>query len=305
MGGKGLTPFLLASLLLLLISCAASRRDYSVNPRYRPAEDLLQILTDFQRYLDADTYRFEPPKDITGKNIYKATLARLDSYQKTYPNYLLPIVYFSRAKALEKLHDYQGAIRNYRFLLKVKDRLSEKARENMAICQEFLRLKSWLQEADGTQGPSDRLERLEQARQRWKGLIEKYQGTPYEYLAREEEERLAMIRVRWLMEQGAEEAQIIKAFQELIDEHQSSKYIHQHWLSLANFYFSRAKEYATLYNPEGLEFDPDVFSQYVRAAAEIYARVANEHYGRWERVEAQAYLEALQSFARRILSLNQ
>jgi hypothetical protein len=301
-----LKPLFIAILIIILGGCASSnnKKKSTINPRYQPAQNLLQILTDFQRHLDDDSYRFESPKDVTGKNIFKATLIRLDNYQKSYPNTMVPIVYYSRAKALEKLHDYTGAIRNYQFLLKVEEtRLSQEARKNLAICREFEQVKTSFYNRDSSL--QERLSELNKERKGWEKLIKKYQGTPYEYLAREEEERVEVASIKLLITQGAKESIIIQAFQDLIARHQSSKNIDQHWLSLANFYFSRAREYATLYDPEGLQFDPKVFNRYIGAAGEIFARVANERYGKWERIEAQASLEAIRAFATRILSLNQ
>ena len=45
--------------------------------KYRPAKTLLEILSDFQRHLRDDTYRFRAAQNLTGRNIYKATLVRL------------------------------------------------------------------------------------------------------------------------------------------------------------------------------------------------------------------------------------
>ena len=306
--GKFLLFAVCCLLLASLWACSSAKPKSSkspLNPRYQPAENLLQILTDFQKHLRDDSYRFEAAKDITGKNIFKATLIRLDNYQKTYPNSMLPVIYFSRAKALEKLYDYTGAIKNYQLLLKGESRLAQEAQKNLAICQEFERIKTLYQKNNNSQEPEERLAELDQQARLWKDLIIKYQGIPYEYLGREEEEKVEVGKINILIAQRAEEANIIQAFKDLIQNHQPSKNIDQHWFSLANYYFSRAREYANMYNAEGLEFDPNLFSQYIGAAVEIFARVANERYGKLERIEAQASLEAIRAFANRVLSLNQ
>jgi hypothetical protein len=112
-------------------------------------------------------------------------------------------------------------------------------------------------------------------------------------------------RINLLIAQKVKDSIIIQAYQDLIQNHQDSKNIDQNWLSLGNFYFMRAREYVSIYDPEGVDFDPSVFSQYIGGGVEIFTRVANERYGKLERIEAQASLEAIRAFGSRVLSLNQ
>src|SRR4051812_23711371 len=44
------------------------------NPQYVTEEDLLKVVNEFQRVAAKDSYRFPLPKDVTGANVYKATL---------------------------------------------------------------------------------------------------------------------------------------------------------------------------------------------------------------------------------------
>jgi hypothetical protein len=176
--------YLIFLFAIILVSCSSAKPKGPVNPRYQPAENLLQILTDFQKHLGDDSYRFEAAKDITGKNIFKATLTRLENYQKTYPNSMVPIIYFSRAKALEKLHDYAGAVENYKLVLEGESRLTQEAQKNLDMCQEFAAIKTLYQKNYNSQELERRLAAIDKEIQLWKDLILKYQGTPYEYLAR-------------------------------------------------------------------------------------------------------------------------
>lgn len=105
--------------------------------RYKPAESLLEILSDFQRHLSDDTYRFPTFKDITGQNIYKATLLRLNNFERLYPNKFGPIVAYSRAKAYEKLHDYKAAVASYRQIIGTGGELEPKAKEGLQVCEAF------------------------------------------------------------------------------------------------------------------------------------------------------------------------
>lgn len=275
--------------------CASSlpRKD----PRYQPAENLLDILADFQHHLSDDTYRYEPPQDITGKNIYRATLLRLESYEKANPNSLKPIVFYSRAKALERLRDYGGAMRNYRPLTQVDSKLKEQAEKGLKTCQEFQEARSFSLEKHSLQ---DHLTEIEKKRTRWRDLVEKYSGTPYESLAREEEERVDQERVLFLEDHRRSlqdgDAMILLAHQEIINKHAQSKKIDEHLLGLADFYFSLAKEYVQEHDPTGAGFDAHIFNQYANSALQIYATLARARYGKPERLEAKGKLEALRAF---------
>ena len=70
--------------------------------RYLPAGDLLDIVRDFQRLAKEDTYRFAIPKDVTGINIMKATLTRLQDYETKNRGQFTDIVQYNRALALER-----------------------------------------------------------------------------------------------------------------------------------------------------------------------------------------------------------
>ena len=70
--------FLTAIFALSICVACSSRTSAPTEARYLPAGDLLDIVKDFQRLAKEDTYRFPIPKDVTGVNIMKATLVRLD-----------------------------------------------------------------------------------------------------------------------------------------------------------------------------------------------------------------------------------
>ena len=81
--------------------------------RYMPAGDLLDIVRDFQRLAKEDTYRFAIPKDVTGINIMKATLTRLQDYETKNRGQFTDIVQYNRALALERLREYEQAAALY------------------------------------------------------------------------------------------------------------------------------------------------------------------------------------------------
>jgi hypothetical protein len=72
-----------------------SKTEPSTNPEYVTEEDLLKIVTEFQRVSGKDSYRFPIPKDVTGANVYKATLTRLQDYEAKHPGAYPELIAFT------------------------------------------------------------------------------------------------------------------------------------------------------------------------------------------------------------------
>jgi hypothetical protein len=61
---------------LLVAGCAGGP---TADPRYRPAESVLEVIAVLRRHVPDDTYRFESARDFTGRNVYRASLIRLEN----------------------------------------------------------------------------------------------------------------------------------------------------------------------------------------------------------------------------------
>ncbi len=70
---------------------------------FAPYEDLLEVLADLTWHLKDDAYRFPPPKDPTGHDLYQLALHRLENWEKRYPGRLRDVTGYGRAEALEHL----------------------------------------------------------------------------------------------------------------------------------------------------------------------------------------------------------
>ena len=92
--------------LLLSLTAGCSSKKIPQEAQYEAAGNLLETIKDFQRLAREDLYRYSIPKDVTGTNIMKATLVRLDDYEDVYPNRFSDLVNFSKAMAYERLRDY-------------------------------------------------------------------------------------------------------------------------------------------------------------------------------------------------------
>jgi hypothetical protein len=165
----------------------------TVNPeiRYVPAGDLLDIVKEFQRQAREDTYRFPIPKDVTGANIMKATLVRLDDYEKKNPGKFTDIIQFNKALALERLREYQQAAALYRKVAETEGRLGKEASKNAEILDTFLLI---LDRPLASDDPFEYIKGLDEKVIVWNQLISKHQGTAYEFLARVEKNESIALR---------------------------------------------------------------------------------------------------------------
>ena len=65
-----------AAALLLLAACAKAPE---IEPQYAPAASVVEVVAVLQRHVPDDSYRFEPARDFTGRNVYRSALLRLES----------------------------------------------------------------------------------------------------------------------------------------------------------------------------------------------------------------------------------
>lgn len=298
-------------ILLLAAAIAGGALSWGCAPmvqeseRYKPPESLLEILTDYQRHLDDDTYRFATFKDISGQNIYKATLVRLKNFERLYPNKFAPIVAYSRAKAYEKLHDYEAAVASYQQIIGTGNELEPKAKKGLRVCRDFIGANA-MGRTDGSI-PSRRLKAFDRRLRALERLIQAHKGTSYEYLARELEEQAAIERIifleanRHLINNGTELT--IVEYNRIIKRHEESKNVYRHILRLGNFFEKQAREYVSRYDPEGLSFSMGDFKSYADSAMGLYIMVASKD-GIIEKAEAQGLANSLRAYITKVRNLH-
>jgi hypothetical protein len=283
---------------------ACSSRTPTPEARYAPAGDLLDIVKDFQRLAREDTYRFPIPKDITGVNIMKATLVRLDDYERKNRGQFTDIIQFNKALALERLREYHQAAALYYKVAETDGRLGAEAAKNAEVLDNFLRIFDRTIPADD---PFKYMAGLDEKVAAWNGLIKRHQGTPYEFLARVEEERIDRAKVAFVeanrgrLKEGNQLT--IVGYSQLVTKHQQSKNLYRFLLDFGDFYFLLAKEYASQYDPEGLVFDSNILDQFVKSALKLYTEVAQVD-GIVEKIEAQGKIEATRGFLEKITRLS-
>jgi len=295
-----LNGFALLALLLATAGCSAKRPP---DPQYQAAGNLLEIVKDFQRLVREDQYRFPIPKDVTGVNIAKATLVRLDDYEKGHPGGLSEIVDFSKAMAYERLRDYNQAMVYYHKVAESNGRLGEQAKKNIEAVQAF---QDILQKPLPSRDPFEYVRAMDEKVQALTELSRTHQGTPYEFLALVEEERLDRAKVafaelnRSRLQNGNQ--LVIVGYTQLITKHKESKNLNSHLLDFGDYYVKLAKEYTAQNDPEGLNFDMEVFNELAKSALKYYTEVAQQD-GVTEKMEAEGKIKSLQALTEKIGSL--
>lgn len=280
---------------LLLVALGGAARAGDATGAFAPYEDVLEVLADLTWHLRDDTYRFPPPKDPTGHDVFRLSLERLQNWEKRYPGRLRDVTAFGRAEALEHLADYRRAADLYATVAKLPSPLAERARDGAERARLF---------ADAAALPEDgadleaALAAVKRKLDAWSTAVARYAGTPYETLALVEEERLERTAARLVVDHRRAlqdgNAAAERALRFLIEKHADSKNLPNHILGLADFYADVARDYADQ-NDRPLAFDEAEFVRRADRALDAYRKVATWD-GSREKPEAQARFAALDAY---------
>jgi hypothetical protein len=261
-----------------------------------PYEDLVEVLATLTWHLHDDLYRFPPPKDPTGRDLYKLSLTRLESWEKRFPGRLRDVTAFGRAEALEHLGEYQRAVEAYGQVAAMPESpLAPKAKDAATKMQPLVDAAALPETGDGVEQQLTALRRKLDA---WGALVTRCERTPCESLARVEEERLErataglVVDHRLDLEHGDATAE--QALRFLIQKHADSKNLAAHVLRLGDLYADLAHEYLAAHD-RPLVFDEDEFVKRADRALETYHKVATWD-GAKEKPEGQARFTAVEAW---------
>jgi hypothetical protein len=299
-----------ALLLALAMGCATAPRP---DPRYRPTESILEAIAVLRRHVTDDTYRFPPATDFTGRNVYRASLLRIENLQRVHADALRAgtwddVIAFAKGRALERLRAFDLAAGDYRAAAQRPGPLQHEALQSAAIC-DALNEAAHLEADPSEKAPLlDRDAILARFDER-KALLQALRADPYvksshyKYIVREEIERSDTQRAEYLVHvrrvYADGDVRAVAALQQLIVDNRDSKNANAHLLSLADLYATIAREYVEDHPPEGLTFDPPHFEELVDSAARLYESVSNQD-GAPEKIEASQRLEAFVAFTLRV-----
>ncbi|MBW2274530.1 MAG: hypothetical protein JRG96_14760 [Deltaproteobacteria bacterium] len=309
-----------AVLSLLMGSGCSSAKKKRQAATYDPAESVTEVVAVLRRHIPDDTYRFEPAVDFTGRNVYRASLLRLENMEQVHADalrsgYLDAVMAFSKGRALERLRAFDLAAQQYRDAARKSGELREEALRSAGICEAtFAASKIGIDLRDplAEEGPLEPLSldtdwvigeldaRIGEFLAIAQGIEEsENEDEHYQYVIREEIERADVTRARYfvglrhVIEGG--QVRAVSELQRVVTRHSASKKRRRHVLDLANLYAALATEYAIAIPPESLLFDPPRFQELVDAAAQLYESVAAQD-GTTEKIEAARRLEAFLAF---------
>jgi hypothetical protein len=306
-------PLVLASAWL---ACASTP---DVDPAYAPTENVLEVVAVLRRHVPDDTYRFDPARDFTGRNVYRSSLLRLESLESRQEDVLRAghldgVIAFAKGRALERLRAFDLAADAYHLSAGRDPELRAEALRSADVCEALHR------SSDGGPEPAElaaraaaegRLQaeldgavsRFDEQAGALETVAESVMGTHYAFVVQEEIERLDVARadyfaaLRRLIPDGDVRAAAER--QRVAMRHHDSKNSSQHLLALAELYADFAEEYVAANPPESLRFDPARFQELIDTAARVYEMVATRD-GSPEKLEASRRLEAFLAFALRV-----
>lgn len=281
--------------------------------RYDPAANILEIIAVLRRHIPDDTYQFEPARDFTGRNVYRASLLRLENFEAINSGllrsgYMMDAIAFSKGRALERLRAFDLASEQYKQAARYEGELQIEALKSAALCDAFaeaaeLEVSSSSVENRFSSANRREFTKVDQRRALLETLGKEVQDTHYESVLNEEMERTDSMEARRLESFRRTEAsgnlKAIAARQQLVIRHRGSKNANRHLLALADLYATLAHEYIEEHPPESLKFEPANFEELVSSAARLYEAVSNQD-GAIERIEAAQRLESFLAFTLRV-----
>src|SRR5690606_15839632 len=208
---RRIAPFAIA---VALAACARTPAP-AAEPRFQPTASVLEVVAVLRRHVPDDTYRFEPARDFTGRNVYRASLIRLENLERVHADalragHLDDVIAFAKGRALERLRAYDLAAEQYRRAAEREGELRAEALRSAALCDAPAEAAALGYEPDrplpsGAPRPAppadaeaaiaafdERVARLE-AVERESG------GAHYAFVAREEIERADRARAHWFV----------------------------------------------------------------------------------------------------------
>jgi hypothetical protein len=297
----------------LALACASSP---DVDPRYGPTENVLEVVAVLRRHVPDDTYRFEPARDFTGRNVYRSSLLRLENLESRHEaalraGHLDGVIAFAKGRALERLRAFDLAADAYRIAAERDPELRSEALRGADVCSELHAIGAGgeppaagdAEAADLDAELRDAVARFDTGAAALEALAAASQDTHYAFVVQEEIERVDVARAdyfdarRRLLPDGDLRAAAER--QQVALRHRDSKNSSRHLLALAELYADLAEEYVAANPPESLRFDPARFQELIDTAARVYEMVAARD-GTPEKLEASRRLEAFLAFALRV-----
>jgi len=305
-----------ALLLGAALALPGCRSTPEVDQRYAPSASVLEVIAVLRRHVPDDTYRFEPARDFTGRNVYRSALLRLENLERLHPEALRAghmdgVIAFAKGRALERIRAYDLAAEIYRLAAEREDVLHIEALRSADLCSAMgaaIEAPLGLQTASlanpddylDLPAPNAVLAGFERQTSELEQLMRAAEGTHHVYVVHEEIERIDVDRARYFVRLRdvipGGDVRAVGELQRVALRHPESKHNSRHLLELADLYADLSVEYIDRHPPESLTFDPVEFRDLVDSGARIYEMVAARD-GTPEKIEASRRLEAFLAFS--------
>jgi tetratricopeptide (TPR) repeat protein len=295
------------------LACASPE----IEPRYRPSASALEIIAVLERHVSDDTYRFEPARDFTDRNVYRSSLLRLENLEQLHADalragHLDGAIAFAKGRALERLRAYDLAADAYHLAAEREPTLHDEALRSADLLDtlhEVVSSPSPLAPAVASgehlgelalPDVDAALARFEERAAKLEELAHAAEGTHHAYVIAEEIERADLERARYftrlrdVLPDG--DVRAVSELERVALRHGDSKRAARHLLALADLYADLSIDYVEDHPPEGLLFDPGAFRDLVDSGSRVYEMVASRD-GVPEKLEAARRLEAFLAFA--------
>lgn len=301
----------LACLVLCSLPGCMSLEQKQAEATYAPTESVIEVVAVLRRHVPDDTYRFPPARDFSGRNVYRASLLRLENLEELHggalrAGHLDGVLSFAKGRALERLRAYDLAAQRFD-KVKGSEMLREAADQGArlnAVIGDALRTGIDLEDPMAQAGTLSLdadlvVGQLDERIAVFTELLRKDLPAPYPYILREEIERADLTRCRYFtaMRRVLRDGNLraVSEWQRLVARHGASKYRRRHMIEAANLYAELAREYVLAKPPASLDFDPPLFRELVDGATHLYEAVAHQD-GTPEKLEASRRLEAFLAF---------
>jgi tetratricopeptide (TPR) repeat protein len=267
-----------------------------------PTQDLLEIVAVVRLHVDDDTYRFPAARDFTGKNVFRIAFERLESLETAHPEklasgYATDVVWFTKARALERIGEYDLAMRHYARVTEFESELADAASAGRDVNARLAGARTLAPPAEAT--AEEAAAAYTRQREDLQALRVDVASTHWRFVIAEELERVDAADAATFAAHAAldarYEAAALERAQALVQTHRESKNHNRNLLALGDLYAAFSRRYAQRFPPPSLGFDPATFDEYAHSATRVYEVVAQQD-GTVEKLEGAHRLEAFLGF---------
>lgn len=295
-----MTRFAFFCALILALASSACNRGAKRGPGPYPHESVMSALAEMKIHLRKDPYRFPPGTDLDGRNIFRVTLARLESLDELTGTEYDDVITYARAECLERLGLWSAAAEAFDVSAAPAGSLAEFARPRAAWDRKIADI---LIDPTGETTLDQYIGTLDARRLALEAMLN---GAPEPYgpLIRVELERAARAKAlllsanRQILPRGTERS--IETADALARDHAESWRRGENHILLGRIYEQLATEYAQVQDPTRAGFDAERWGGWVQSAREAYLKTAQTD-GDPAKPEAQARLRTLDAMAQRVL----